>query len=74
MTTEIAESRLVDDSCLFCGLHFGLAGGHYYRGIRNDCGNIDTEEGGVVIPHISDCEIQICPSCAGKIRASGIAL
>ncbi len=66
---DIVQGRIADDSCLFCGLHFGPAGGHYYRGILNKDGNIVTEEGGLVIPHIACCEVQICPDCYIKIKA-----
>jgi len=71
-TGKKVEGRLADDSCVFCGLHFGPAGGHYYKGTTNQFGNIDTEEGGLVIPHLSCCEIQICPGCLKKIRGAGI--
>ena len=60
--------RMVDDSCLFCGSHFGPAGGHLFVGIRNDKGNLISDNGAVCIPHLFDCEIQICPVCVGKLK------
>lgn len=67
MSKIIAEGRLVDDSCVFCGLHGLPAGGHYFRAISQDkLGGYVTEEGWIVMPHISNCEFQICPDCQKK--------
>ncbi len=70
--TERVSDRIADDSCAFCGLHFNPAGGHYYEGYRNEYGNIECEGGGLVVPHMANCEFQICPKCLAKIRGAGV--
>lgn len=63
----IKSGRLVDDCCVFCGLHGLQAGGHYFEAIKQDrLGGYITREGWVVMVHIANCEFQICPSCQTK--------
>ena len=62
------ENSIADDSCLFCGRHYNIAGGHYYTGFVNDEGNIEDSEGGLVIEHLSHCAVQICPDCHKKLK------
>lgn len=66
------SGRIADDSCVFCGLHFNPAGGHWYEGYRNKHGNIECEGGGLIVPHLAGCEFQICPECLEKIKNAGI--
>ena len=63
----IASGRLVDDSCVFCGIHGLPRGGHYFEAVGQDkLGGYITLEGWIVMPHIANCEFQICPDCQTK--------
>ena len=65
MTDEVAI-RMADDSCLFCNIHFGPAGGHLFVGRRNSEGWIVSQARAVCIEHLATCAIQICPQCVVK--------
>jgi len=58
--------RLVDDSCLFCGLHGDIGGGHLFVGKQDKDGNFRSKTGWLCIPYLSMCEVQICPKCVEK--------
>jgi len=66
--------RIADDSCLFCAAHSEFAGGHAYEGYLDNAGNIKTTrpKGWLVIPHLSNCAVQICPTCLEKLLQAKI--